>query len=90
MSFNGLANGFHIGAINAGRHVAPCFAGDTIYAWSEVLERAEIEGRSDIGALRLKTIAAKDHPCADFPDKTEEGYHAAVLLDLDYWVVMPR
>ena len=26
LSFNGLANAFHIAAINGGRHVAPCFA----------------------------------------------------------------
>jgi 2-methylfumaryl-CoA hydratase len=50
LSFNGLANAFHIAAINGGRHVAPCFAGDTIYAWSEILETAEIPARSDIGA----------------------------------------
>ena len=46
LSFNGLANAFHIAAINGGRHVAPCFAGDTVYAWSEVLETAEIPGRA--------------------------------------------
>ena len=90
LSFNGLANGFHLAAINAGRHVAPCFAGDTIYAWSEILATEAIEGRDDVGALRVKTIATKDHACADFPDKKEEGYHEAVLLDLDYWVLMPR
>ena len=37
LSFNGLANAFHVAAINGGRHVAPAFAGDTVYAWSEVL-----------------------------------------------------
>ena len=37
LSFNGLANAFHVAAINGGRHVAPLFAGDTVYAWSEVL-----------------------------------------------------
>ena len=45
LSFNGLANAFHVAAINGGRHVAPCFAGDTVYAWSEVLETAEIANR---------------------------------------------
>ena len=35
LSFNGLANAFHIAAINGGRHVAPLFAGDTVFAWSE-------------------------------------------------------
>jgi 2-methylfumaryl-CoA hydratase len=43
-----------------------------------------------MGALRLRTIAAKDHSCADFPDKSGETYHPAVILDLDYWVLMPR
>ncbi len=91
LSFNGLANAVRIAAINGGRHVAPCFAGDTLYAWSEVLETAELPGRGDLGALRLRTIAAKDRPCADFPLKDAEGkYDPAVLLDLDYWVLLPR
>jgi 2-methylfumaryl-CoA hydratase len=90
LSFNGLANAFRIAALNGGRHVAPCFAGDTVYAWSEVLDKAEFKGRGDVGVLRLRTVAAKDHPCADFPDKSGETYHSAVILDLDYWVVMPR
>jgi 2-methylfumaryl-CoA hydratase len=90
LSFNGLANAFRIAALNGGRHVAPCFAGDTLYAWSEVLDKAELAGRGDVGALRLRTIAAKDHPCADFPGRSGEAYHPAVVLDLDYWVLMPR
>ncbi|HYM02994.1 MAG TPA: MaoC family dehydratase, partial [Stellaceae bacterium] len=90
LSFNGLGNALRIAALNGGRHVAPCFAGDTIYAWTGVLDKAEIAGRGDVGALRLRTIAAKDHPCAGFPDKDGDAYHAAVVLDLDYWVLMPR
>jgi 2-methylfumaryl-CoA hydratase len=90
-SFNGLANAFRIAAINSGNHVAPSFAGDTIYAWSEVKEKAELPGRRDVGALRLRTVATKDQPCADFPDRGTDGKpHPAVLLDLDYWVLMPR
>jgi len=90
LSFNGLANGFHIAAINGGRHVAPCFAGDTVYAWSEVLERTEIPDRDDVGALRLRTIATKDQPCTGYPGKTGDDYDDGVVLDLDYWVVMPK
>jgi 2-methylfumaryl-CoA hydratase len=90
-SFNGLANAFKIAAINGGRHVAPTFAGDTIYAWTEVLEKAEILGRSDLGALRLRMIAAKDHACGDFPDKDADGvYDPSVVLDFDFTVLMPR
>ena len=53
LSFNGLANAFHIAAINGGRHVAPLFAGDTVFAWSEVLASADLPGRKDVGALRV-------------------------------------
>ena len=90
LGFNGLANAFHVAAINAGRHVAPLFAGDTVYAWSEVRDTAELAGRSDVGALRLRTVATKNQPCAGFPDKGEGGPDPAVILDLDTWVLTPR
>jgi 2-methylfumaryl-CoA hydratase len=91
LSFNGLANGFRVAAINGGSHVGPTFGGDTIYAWSEILEKAPLPARDDIGALRVRTIAAKDHACSDFPGKGDDGkYHPAVVLDLDYWLLMPR
>lgn len=90
LSFNGLANAFHIAAINGGRHVAPLFAGDTVFAWSQVLEKRALRGRTDVGALRLRTIATKDKPCHEFPTRSGDDYHPAVILDLDYWALLPR
>ncbi len=90
LSFNGLANAFHIAAINGGRHVAPLFAGDTVFAWSEVLDAAPLPGRDDVGALRIRTVATKNRPCADFPSREGEGYEPHVVLDLDYWALLPR
>ena len=90
LSFNGLGNALLIAAINGGRHVLPCFAGETVFAWSEVLEKAEMKGRRDLGALRIRTIATKDTPCIDFPGSKEDGYEDGVILDLDYWALMPR
>jgi len=90
LTFNGLGNAFHVAAINGGRHVAPLFAGCTVFAWSEVLASAELPGRNDVGALRLRTVATKDRPCADFPFKTGDEYDPAVILELDYWVLLPR
>jgi 2-methylfumaryl-CoA hydratase len=91
LSFNGLANALSIAAINGGRHTNPSFAGDTIYAWSEVLEKLELPGRADFGALRLRTVATKDRACHDFPYQDAEGkYEGAVVLDFDYSVCMPR
>jgi 2-methylfumaryl-CoA hydratase len=89
LSFNGLANAFALAGINAGRHVAPLFAGDTVYAWSEVLDTADI-GRTDVGLLRLRTVATKNQPCGAYPDRQGEGYDPAVILDLDYWAFMPK
>jgi len=90
LSFNGLANAIRIAAINGGRHVAPTFAGDTVYAWSEVLDKMPLPGRSDLGALKLRTVATKDRACAGFPYRNADGqYDPAVVLDLDYEVLMP-
>src|SRR5918997_4251654 len=69
LSFNGLANAFHVAAVNGGRHVAPLFAGDTVYAWSEILDTAELPERDDVGALRLRTVATRNQPASDYPDK---------------------
>jgi 2-methylfumaryl-CoA hydratase len=90
LSFNGLGNAFHVAAINGGRHVAPLFAGCTVFAWSEVLASAEVPERDDVGAVRVRTIATKDRPCSDFPLKNADDYDPAVILDLDYWVLLPR
>lgn len=91
LSFNGLGNAFKIAAINGGRHVAPTFAGHTIHAWSEVLDKRELSGAGDLGALRLRLVATKDRSCETFPFKTEEGdYDESVVLDFDIWAVMPK
>ena len=90
LGFNGLANAFHLAGINSGRHVRPLFAGETVFAWSQVTDRQLIHGRRDVGALRLRTIATKDRPCHDFPWKQGEEYDPAVILDLDYWALIPR
>ena len=90
LSFNGLANAFHIAAINGGRHVAPLFAGDTVFAWSDIVETEALPDRDDVGALRIRTIATKNRPCADFPLREGDGYEPSVVLDLDYWSLIPR
>jgi 2-methylfumaryl-CoA hydratase len=91
ISFNGLANALTIAAINGGRHVNPIFAGDTVFAWSQVLDKAMVGSRKDLGALRLRLVATKNLPCAEFPDKDAAGqYPADVVLDFDYWAILPR
>ena len=86
LSFNGLANAQMIVAINAGAHANPCFAGDTVRAWTEVLDKAEVA--PGIGALRLRLVATKGPKAGEL--RGEDGkYLPGVLLDLDYWALMP-
>ena len=89
LSFNGLANAQIIVALNGGAHANPCFAGDTVKAWSEVLDKVELDAPG-VGALRLRLVAVKQG-AEPFALKTEAGkYRPEVLLDLDYWALIPR
>ncbi|SIN78722.1 MaoC family dehydratase [Vannielia litorea] len=89
LSFNGLANAQMLVAINGGAHANPCFAGDTLRAWTEVLDAAPLT--DDIGALRLRLVAVKGPEALAGDLKGEDGrYLPHVLLDLDYWALMPR
>ncbi len=88
LSFNGLANAQMIVGLNAGAHANPCFAGDTIRAWSEVLDKAETSAPG-VGAIRLRLVAVK-HGAPEFALRGEDGkYRPEVMLDLDYWALMP-
>jgi len=89
LAFNGLANAGQMIAINGGTHCNPLFSGDTIHAWSEVIDKAELS--DTVGALRLRLVATKDRACADYPYKGEDGkYLPDVLLDFDYWAAIPK
>ncbi|MET8524054.1 MaoC family dehydratase [Nocardioides sp. NPDC004968] len=88
LSFNGLANAQLVAAINAGAHTSPAFAGDTVYAWSEVLDRVETDAPG-VGALRLRLVATKGRD-ESMTLRGEDGKYApGVLLDLDYWALIP-
>jgi len=90
---NGLNTVLRIAAWNGGAHVAPTFAGDTIRAFTQVVERAEVPGRRDCGALRLRLSAVKNVSAAELPEVqpllsgTKEP---RIVLELDYWVLLPR
>ncbi|RXK04387.1 hypothetical protein CRV07_11415 [Halarcobacter ebronensis] len=91
ISFNGLQNAQWVYAINSGAHCNPTYAGDTIYAYTEILEKLE-HSREDIGLLRLRTIAVKNQASSEIEQpKDEEGkYLKNVVLDLDYTVIIPK
>jgi 2-methylfumaryl-CoA hydratase len=56
-----------------------------------VLDKQPLGHRKDAGALRLRLVATKNLPCAQFPDKDDKGaYPQNVILDFDYWAILPR
>ena len=96
IAFDGLENALRVLAFNAGAHANPTVAGDTLFAWTEVLERIDL-GRDDAGALRLRLVGVKnsdpreeDVPLRVKNDDGRESYHPNVVLDLDYTVLMPK
>ncbi|SFO06365.1 L-erythro-3-methylmalyl-CoA dehydratase [Roseovarius lutimaris] len=87
LSFNGLANAQMVVGLNGGAHANPCYSGDTIKAWSEVIDKAETSAPG-VGALRLRLVATKGG--APFTLKGADGkYLPHVMLDLDYWALIP-
>ncbi len=88
LSFNGLANAQMVVGLNGGAHANPCLAGTTIRAWSEVLDKAETAAPG-VGAIRLRLVATSGGE--PFRLKGDNGkYLPEVLLDLDYWALMPK
>ncbi len=92
LSYDGLENAFAIAAINGGSHTNPTFAGDTLYALTEVRDRWSLPGRDDLGALRLRLVGLKNLAPAELraPAMPDGKPHPNVVLDLDYTVLMPR
>jgi 2-methylfumaryl-CoA hydratase len=87
LSFNGLANAQMIVGLNGGAHANPAFSGDTVRAWSEVLDMAETPAPG-VGAIRLRLVAHKGAN-AGVLRSADGKYDPNVLLDLDYWALMP-
>ena len=84
ISCNGFANSIKIAAIHSGKHSAPTFAGDTIYAWSKVLEKEKIN--NNIGTLKVRTLASKNNSNMSFPD---EKLPDNIVLDIVYSILLP-
>jgi len=95
LSHDGLENALTIAAINAGTHCNPTFGDDTIYTWTEVLDKWAIPNRNDIAALRLRMVGVKNMSAETLAsthvsNDGKQSYHPNVVLDLDYTVLMPK
>src|SRR3990172_3212714 len=97
ISHDGMENVVRVLGFNAGTHANPTVAGDTLFAWTDVLERTDL-GREDAGALRLRLVGVKNlDPSQEpielkvkDPESGREHHHPNVVLELDYTVLVPR
>jgi 2-methylfumaryl-CoA hydratase len=77
-----------------GRHTAPLFAGDTVFAATEILGKRDLPGRADVGVLEtrlhghkfVRAKEAEDGENADAP----EGWKKVPIFELDRDVVVKR
>lgn len=94
LAYEGLENIVSTLAINGGTHRAPTYAGDTLYCFTQVIEKITLPERSDVGALRLRLVGLRNTPAAGFNDRItidgKERFHPDVVLDLDYSVLVAR
>jgi 2-methylfumaryl-CoA hydratase len=74
-----------------GRHTAPLFAGDTVFAATEILGVRDLEGRPDLGVLETRLFGHKfvrdeEAAGADAPP----GWKKVQIFELDRQVVVKR
>lgn len=93
LAHNGLGSMLRIAAWNGGAHVGKTFGGDTIRAFTEVLSKAEVPSRRDVGALRLRLSAVKNilaDEVSTVPPLMSGTKDPRIVLELDYWGLFPR
>jgi 2-methylfumaryl-CoA hydratase len=74
-----------------GRHTAPLFAGDTVFAATEILGKRELPGRPDLGVVETRLLGHKferapGERSADAP----EGWKKTRIFELDRQIVVKR
>ena len=97
-SFTGFEGIVRILAWNSGIYPNPVYAGDTMYAFTDVLDTMSIAGRDDLGVLRLRLVAVKNEDpqgkvleLGPHDETNAHGpYDASVVLDLDYYVLIGK
>ena len=80
-------------AYPTGRHTAPLFAGDTVFAATEILGVRDLDGRDDLGVVETRLhghkfvrATSEDEPQDDAP----AGWKKVQIFELDRDVVVKR
>jgi len=74
-----------------GRHTAPLFAGDTVFAATEILEKEDYPGRPDLGLVKTRLHGHKFERDAEAAsDDAPEGWKKTPIFELDRQVAVKR
>jgi 2-methylfumaryl-CoA hydratase len=78
-----------------GRHTAPLFAGDTVFAATEILARHEHPGRPDLGLLDTRLLGHKferveGSPPAEQASEAPEGWKKTPIFELERRIAVKR
>jgi len=75
-----------------GRHTAPLFAGDTVFAATEIHGVRDLPGRPDLGVVEAKLLGHKFVRAADEPqtDDTPKGWRKVQIFELERHVAVKR
>ncbi len=74
-----------------GRHTAPLFAGDTVFAATEVLEKEDYPGRPDLGLVKTRLHGHKfERDEGATHDDAPEGWKKTPIFELDRQVAVKR
>ena len=74
-----------------GRHTAPLFAGDTVFAATEILNKRDHPGRDDVGILETRLFGHKFVRAeGESGEEAPKGWKKVQIFELDREVVIKR
>jgi 2-methylfumaryl-CoA hydratase len=74
-----------------GRHTAPLFAGDTVFAATEITGKRDYEGREDLGLLECRLFGHKfEQAPGERNEDAPEGWKKVQIFDLERHLAVKR
>jgi len=79
-------------AYPTGRHTAPLFAGDTVFAATEITGKRDYPGRDDLGVLETKLLGHKFVKAAGAPETEDApaGWKKTQIFELERHIAVKR